>query len=32
MKANCCDGAPLPQVEILRRVTELLKAEPSGTT
>jgi hypothetical protein len=27
MKANCCDGAPLPQVEVLRRVTDLLKAD-----
>jgi hypothetical protein len=26
MKANCCDGAPLPPVQVLRRVADLLKA------
>jgi hypothetical protein len=32
MKANCCDGAPLPSVQVLRRVVDLLKAEPTGAT
>jgi hypothetical protein len=27
MKANCCDGAPLPQIEMLRRVSDLLRAD-----
>jgi hypothetical protein len=32
MKANCCEGAPLPQIEVLRRVADLLKADSSAST